>query len=193
MPVPVEAGEVLLRIARDAIARRLGLPPCWGGEPRERSVETWLHGEGATFVTLTEGGDLRGCMGTVEACRPLLDDVRRNAEAAAFRDPRFAPLTRGEYPNIVVAVSLLSPLEQLIVHDEVEAFAAIRPGKDGVLIRLGPLQGTFLPQVWDTYPDPAVFLSALLRKAGIPGGHWPRGAELFRYRVHKFSEEDQEA
>ncbi len=179
-------GRRLLAIARDSIeAWVLGRPEQdWSGTP-ERA---WLHEPGATFVTLKRDGELRGCMGTLEARRPLLEDLRHNARAACRDDPRFPPLAPGELAGTSVEVSLLSPLERVPCASEEEAIAELARGRDGWLIESPPWRGTFLPQVWESLPVPRDFLLQLKRKAGMPSDFWNPGVRLYRYTVEKWSE-----
>jgi AmmeMemoRadiSam system protein B/AmmeMemoRadiSam system protein A len=177
-----EKGETLLKLARSEIASKLGqavTPPAQAG---------WLQEPGASFVTLTRQGELRGCIGTLEAHRPLGVDVRENAVAAAFRDPRFMPLTRAEFDDIRVEVSLLSPAEALAVASEEHALATLRPGIDGVVFEYGHYRSTFLPQVWEQLPEPAEFLAHLKRKAGLSMDFWSESVRLSRYTVSKWKE-----
>lgn len=179
-----EQGETLLALARSEIADKLGMPM-----PKPADT-AWLKKPGATFVTLTRFGDLRGCIGSLEARRPLGLDVRENAVAAAFHDPRFWPLTRDEYDGLQVEVSLLSPAEALDVKGEVDALAALRPHIDGVVFEYGHHRSTFLPQVWEQLPQPAEFLAHLKRKAGLPADFWDDGVRLSRYTVTKWKEKE---
>lgn len=181
--MPDDRGRILPAIARAAIASRFG---------REAPVDVsapWLGEPRACFVTLTVGGELRGCIGSLEPSRPLLQDLRQNALAAAFRDPRFPPLGSGELELIRVEVSLLSPLEPLSFRDEADAVAQLRPGIDGVLLEYGHHRGTFLPQVWKELPGPREFVAHLKRKAGLPATFWDDSLRLYRYTVEKFREE----
>lgn len=183
-PDDEEKGATLLGLARAEIAAKLG-------RPAHRPAEApWLAEPGATFVTLTRNGDLRGCIGTLEAYRPLGVDVRENAVAAAFRDPRFPPLSADEYDDIRVEVSLLSPSEPLAAASEDEALALLRPHVDGVVLEYGHHRATFLPQVWEQLPDPAGFLAHLKRKAGLPADFWDRDVRLSRYTVAKWKEKE---
>jgi len=177
-----EKGSTLLNLARTEIASKLGhdvSPPAQAG---------WLAEPGACFVTLTRQGELRGCVGTLEAHRPLGLDVRENAVAAAFRDPRFMPLSRVEFDEIRVEVSLLSPTEVLVVASEEHALASLRPGIDGVVFEYAEYRSTFLPQVWEQLPGPAEFMAQLRRKAGLPIDFWAEGVRLSRYTVSKWKE-----
>jgi len=178
-----EKGSTLLKLARSEIASKLG---------RERAAPAqsgWLTEPGASFVTLTRQGELRGCIGTLEAHRPLGIDVRENALAAAFRDPRFMPLSYAEFDEIRVEVSLLSLTEALEVGDEASALSALRPHIDGVVFEYQHFRSTFLPQVWEQLPEPAEFLAYLKRKAGLPMDFWSEQVRLSRYTVSKWKEE----
>ncbi|NLH83669.1 MAG: AmmeMemoRadiSam system protein A [Phyllobacteriaceae bacterium] len=186
---PVSAdllGATLLVLARGAIAEALGRPT--GAAPPLGRSTPRLAEPGAAFVTLTEGGELRGCIGSLAPRRALADDVVANARAAAFDDPRFPPLARDELDRIRVEVSVLSPLEPLPVVSEADALAKIRPGVDGLVLEWGRHRGTFLPQVWDDLPDPRAFLAHLKRKAGLPPDFWADDLRLSRYHVEKWSE-----
>jgi AmmeMemoRadiSam system protein B/AmmeMemoRadiSam system protein A len=177
-----DKGSTLLKLARSEIGSKLGHsipPPAHAG---------WLDEPGASFVTLTREGELRGCIGTLEAHRPLGEDVRENAVAAAFRDPRFMPLSRDEFEDIRVEVSLLSPTEPLLVKSEEEALARLRPNVDGVVLEYGHYRSTFLPQVWEQLPNPAEFLAHLKRKAGLSMDFWAEQVRLSRYTVSKWKE-----
>jgi AmmeMemoRadiSam system protein A len=177
-------GDLLVALAREAIAGALEVPA--PDPPGEGAA--WLGERGATFVTLTVDGALRGCIGSVEAYRPLGDDVRANAVAAALRDPRFPPLARHELDRIRIGVSLLSPLEPLPWIDEAEARRRLRRGVDWVVLEVGRRRATFLPQVLEQLPTPAAFLGALKRKADLPEDFWGPEVRLYRYTVTKYEE-----
>lgn len=177
-----ERGEILLAIARAAIARELGR------EARSPQDAPWLHEPGATFVTLRQGSDLRGCIGSLERRRPLAQDVEANAVAAAFRDPRFRPLQLAELDRTRVELSLLSPLEPIECQDEQQALAQIEPGVHGVTFEYGYHRSTFLPQVWEELPDRHEFIAHLRQKAGLPPDFWDPEVKLARYTVEKWSE-----
>jgi AmmeMemoRadiSam system protein A len=177
-----ERGSTLLAIARGAISSALGAgAPC-------RASAAWLEAPGASFVTLRQRGELRGCIGSLQAERSVREDVERNALAAAFRDPRFAPLARAEVAETRIEVSLLSALEPLAAASEREALALLRPGLDGVLLEYGGRRGTFLPQVWEQLREPDDFLAHLRRKAGLPADFWAEELKLSRYTVSKWCE-----
>jgi AmmeMemoRadiSam system protein A len=178
-------GELLLPIARAAIARVLGLP-----HTADESAP-WLAGQGACFVTLTQFGELRGCIGSLQAHRSLLDDVKNNAVSAALRDPRFTPLSVEELDITTVEVSLLSASQEMQVRDEADALAQIRPGVDGIIFEYGSRhRSTFLPQVWESLAQPRDFLAMLRRKAGLPDDFWAEDVKLSRYSVTKWSENE---
>ncbi len=179
-------GRVLTAIARASIADALG---CASAPAPDAA---WLHESGACFVTLTQAGELRGCIGTIDPHRPLGEDVRANARAAALRDPRFAPLTAQELDQTRIEVSVLTPREELAFTSQADALRQLRPGTDGIVLEFGAHRGTFLPQVWDQLPTPDQFMAALLRKAGLPQGFWAPGVRLFRYQVRKSSEPARE-
>ena len=178
-----EQGEILLKIARAAIASRFGLMLEY------RESEAFLSEPGASFVTLKQNGRLRGCIGSLQAHRSLLEDIRHNAQAAAFRDPRFSPLRSDEYHQTTIEVSLLSPLTPVDVRDEADAIGVLRPGIDGVVLQHGNNRGTFLPQVWESLPEPERFLTELKRKAGLTADFWSAEIRLFRYSVYKWTED----
>src|SRR5262249_2391015 len=158
-PLPADAGQVLLPLARGAIAGELGL-----ARPGDDD-QPWLQRPGACFITVTREGALRGCIGTLRAHRALGDDVRANAAAAPFRDPRFAPLAAGEFGTIALEVSVLSAIEPLHWADEADALRQLRPGIDGVIFEYGHHSSTFLPQVWEKMQEPADFVAQLKHKA----------------------------
>ena len=177
-----DQGKTLLQMARAAIAGELALPSS------NASPTDWLKEYGATFVTLTLHGQLRGCIGSLEAHRSLLDDVRHNAVAAAFRDPRFPPLSVDEFDVIKVEVSVLSKAEALHFQNEQDALSQLRPNLDGVILQFGYHRATLLPQVWEQLPTPTEFMAHLKNKAGLPADFWSDNIKLSRYTVQKFRE-----
>lgn len=190
----LEYQNLLLQIARDAISsktrRRLGE----GGQdfqPLEERFPTLgnipeLQEERATFVTLTVGGALRGCIGMLKACRPLAEDVAGNACAAAFEDPRFSPLSIEELEKLEIHISVLSPPGEISFSSERNLLEQIRPGVDGLILQEGGQRGTFLPSVWEELPDPDLFLMHLKMKAGLPAGYWSDTLRVFRYTAEYF-------
>ncbi len=183
MALPDNAGATLLPLARHAIAQRLrrqAAAPDTG--------EAWLAERGASFVTLTIDGDLRGCIGSLEAHRPLAEDVVSNAQSAAFGDPRFPPLSSDELDDVRIEVSVLSAPVPMSFSSRAGALAQLRPGVDGLILTSGHHRATFLPQVWSQLPDPEQFVSHLVRKAGLPASHWGPAVRLERYTVTSFEE-----
>lgn len=178
-----ERGSTVLAIARDAIAGALGL-----SAPRRLPDAPWLREPGSAFVTLRDHGALRGCIGSLEPYRALGDDIAGNAVAAALHDRRFAPLAPAELASIEVEVSLLAPSEPLPCRDQDDAIRQLRPGIDGVVLEYGRHRATFLPQVWESLPEPVEFLSELKQKAGLPADFWHPDLQLRRYGVEKFCE-----
>ncbi len=175
-------GARLIALARAAISGRLGL------HFSVRDDAPFLRQPGATFVTLTQDGRLRGCIGSLTVHRNLVDDVRANACAAAFQDPRFKPLRFEELGAVRVEVSLLSAMQPMAVRDEADALSQLRPGVDGVVLECGRHRGTFLPQVWENLPEPRTFLRELKRKAGLAPDFWDESIRLSRYTVAKWAE-----
>jgi len=176
-------GSALLGAARNAIGQR------FGSAPVPEIAHAALARPGATFVTLRDArGELRGCRGCITPQRALLDDVRANALATAFADWRFPPLAVDEWPGTRIEVSLLGALARLDARSEAQALAALQPGIDGVLLQWHGRQATFLPQVWSELSEPAEFVGALKRKAGLAADFWARDVQLMRYGVRKFVE-----
>ena len=176
---PLIAAGTLIAIARRAIAAaERPQPSSW---PHD-----WLRETRASFVTLRLDGDLRGCIGTVDAHRALGDDVAHNAYGAAYRDSRFAPVTADERERLQVEVSVLGKRVAFEAASEEAALAALCPGLDGIYLEYGAMRATFLPQVWESLPDPLDFLCELRRKAGLPTRFWHEGIRLSRYTVEKF-------
>jgi AmmeMemoRadiSam system protein A len=187
MPV-TDFGTTVLQLARQAIAHRLGRGPApvIADDPR-------LHEKGATFITLSRGGELRGCIGSLRRSRTLGEDVIHNAVAAAVEDSRFSPVTADELDSIAIEVSLLSEPEFLDFFGEEELLAQLRPGEDGLIIFSGCQSATFLPQVWEQLPEPRQFLAALKHKAGLPTNREVVELMAARYHVQKWKETEQEA
>lgn len=179
-------GQILLPIARASIADALGRPL----HANEDAI--WLQDNAACFVTLTQEGQLRGCIGTLEAYRSLLEDVKANARSAAFHDPRFSPLKSKELDYTEIEVSLLSPTQPLGFTDEQDALAQLQPGIDGVVFEFGRYRSTFLPQVWEQLPDSKEFMAHLKQKAGLLPDFWSDQVRLYRYSVSKWKEHDIE-
>jgi AmmeMemoRadiSam system protein A len=188
-------GQRLLALAREVLD---GSRPRWEDEDGNGPLppdppdgwQPWLLAPAATFVSLELAGGLRGCMGTLWPHQRLVDDVRVNARAAAFRDPRFPRLAVAELHAARISVSLLGELQPLAATTFDAAASLLRPGLDGAVVTLGSRRATLLPQVWRDLPDPRDFVAALARKAGLTGPHdRPPGALRFlRYEVESWSE-----
>jgi AmmeMemoRadiSam system protein A len=186
-PWTAERGRQLLRLARESVTEALGLDAA--SAAAGDGGEAWLREPGATFVTLRRREELRGCVGSIEAYRPLVEDVWSNSRAAAFQDTRFPPVERRELPEISFEISLLSHPEPLAAASEAEALRLLRPGVDGVIFEYREHRSTFLPQVWEQLPDPRDFLDHLRQKARLPRGFWAPEVRLSRYGVRKWEEE----
>jgi AmmeMemoRadiSam system protein A len=178
-----ENQQILLQIARDAIFQGLESAK---GCPDIGIIPAELMAKRATFVTLTIGGHLRGCIGMLEACRPLAEDVAENARAAAFDDPRFPPLTENEFKRLEIHISVLSPPEELKFSSEKDVLDQIRPGVDGLILQDGFRRGTFLPSVWQELPEKKLFWAHLKQKAGLSANCWSDTLRVFRYTTDCF-------
>ncbi len=146
-----------------------------------------LRMSGASFVTLYSHQQLRGCIGSLHPARPLLEDVAHNAYAAAFRDPRFEPLTAAEFHYIQIEISILSPLQAISFTSEQSLLEQLRPNTDGLMIQSGARKATFLPKVWESYPRKQDFLAQLKSKAGLFADCHGARINCYRYTVDSFS------
>lgn len=173
----------LLGVARESIADALRRGAREPGPIDAREYAPPLREVRASFVTLQAGGRLRGCIGSLEATRPLVCDVHAHACAAAFADPRFPPLEAHELAGLDVSISVLSAHTPLSFESEAHLLRQLRVGIDGVVLALEGRRGTFLPSVWQTLSDPATFLAQLKRKAGIPAD--AHGYQAWRYTAEK--------
>lgn len=179
---------ILLRLARQAIEDAvLGRP----FSPLDlHSMPEAICKPGASFVTLTIHGELRGCIGALEAYQPLVEDVREHAVGAALHDYRFPPLAEDELKRLEIEISRLTPPQPLRYTTPQELLECLRPGVDGVILREGMHRATFLPQVWEKLPDPADFLSHLCAKMGDSPNTWRyRPLQAYTYQVEEFHEE----
>ena len=180
--------KMLLALARASI--QYGLK--YGG-PLEIELANHplrLTETGAAFVTLEKRGELRGCIGSVKAHRPLVADVAEHAWNAAFRDPRFPPLTELEYDQLSIEISILTQPEEMSFTSEKDLLAQIQPGRDGLIFEDGYRRGLFLPAVWEKIPDVTEFFHHLKQKAGLPVDHWSNSVRVQRFFSHEFSEDD---
>jgi len=187
---PAQVTERLVRANEDGLITlaRLGIehavdhnaPP----QVDPAAVPEALRADGAAFVTLTRAdGSLRGCIGSLEARRPLAQDVAEHGFNAARRDSRFRPVTRDELPGLTVSVSVLTPAIPLPFTDQTDLLGKMRPGVDGLILEDRGRRGLFLPQVWEQLPEPTQFLAHLLRKAGLPETHWSDGVRIWRFET----------
>jgi uncharacterized protein len=179
--------ETLLKIAREAIEKSV----TGGSLPKVKlaALPPSLKENGASFVTLTVQQRLRGCIGALQAYQPLAEDVQEHAAAAALQDPRFPEVIPAELPGISIEVSVLSPQTPLAYEDAQDLLNKIRPGVDGVVLQDGLRKATFLPQVWEKLPDPAMFLSQLCMKMDAPADLWrKKPLDVYIYQVQEFHE-----
>ena len=181
VPLSHDDGQKLAGLAAAVVGARLAArpPPAW---PPPASA---LRERGATFVTLETTGNLRGCIGTLEASRPLYLDVIRNT-VRAMSDPRLPPVIADEWPVLDVCVSVLSAPDPVDVLGRAELLAVLRSGTDGLILTDGVRRATFLPTVWLKLPDPDDFLAALLVKGGWPPDGWPNGLRPLRYTATEY-------
>ncbi len=183
-PLTPSQRDVVLATAHASI--RHGLDR---GSPLEIDIEEYepaLRAERACFVTLNRNGNLRGCIGHLEAIQPLILDVTENAFSAAFRDPRFSPLREEEMEGLEIHVSILTLPQLLEFSSEQDLLSRLRPGIDGLILEDGSHRGTFLPSVWESLPEPRAFLQHLKLKAGLPIDYWSDTIAIFRYETESF-------
>ncbi len=184
-----QEGQILLKTVRQAIKNHLNgevYPPI-----NLDDYPSSLTKKGACFVTLTMHGVLRGCIGSIEASQPLINDVQDRAVGAAFNDPRFPELKLDEYPDLKIEVSRLTPPEKLKYSTHDDLVDKLRPGIDGVILRQNSRRATFLPQVWEGLPDPEQFLGRLCMKMGLDPAAWrDQQLDVEIYQAEKFIEND---
>lgn len=180
-----EQGDVLLRLARATIAEQLGRRPEGKGAVEDPALQV----ECGTFVTLKINDQLRGCIGNLEPVGSIVEGIRRNALNAAFHDYRFSALTAEELAQVHIDISILTRPQPLAYRDGADLIAKLRPGVDGVILRLGRCSATFLPQVWEQLPRAEDFLGHLCRKAGLADTAWLKShPEVETYQVQCFEE-----
>jgi len=177
-----EQGLALVALARETILHELG------GPKPARPAGKRFEEPAATFVTVTREGRLHGCIGSIAPRRSLADDVEENAVAAAFMDPRSSAFREEWIPEMGVEVTVLGPLEPIRFTGEEDLLGKIVPHEDGLVLRWGHFRGTFLPQVWESLPEPRIFLDELKNKAGLPRDFWAGDVEVFRFRVQKWGD-----
>ncbi len=181
MSLSKEHQQRLVELAKNSI--RQGLQ---SGKPLKINAADFpdeLIERRATFVTLLKNKQLRGCIGVLEAIRPLAEDIAENAFSAAFKDPRFPKLAADEFNDLEIHLSLLTPAEPISFTNEQELLSQLKPGIDGLILQDGKRRGTFLPSVWVSLPVPEQFLRHLKQKAGLAPDYWSDSIKVFRYRT----------
>lgn len=181
MSLNKENQQRLLELAKSSIQHGLQT-----GRPLKINLDDYpeeLTERRATFVTLEINQQLRGCIGMLEAVRPLAEDIAENAYSAAFKDPRFPPLEAYELDKLDIHLSILAPAEPVSFSSEQDLIAQLQPGIDGLILEEGRRRGTFLPSVWESLPEPRQFLRHLKQKAGLPPDYWTESIRIYRYRA----------
>jgi len=181
MSLNKENQQRLLELAKSSIQHGLQT-----GQPIKINVDDYpqeLTERRATFVTLEISHQLRGCIGMLEAVRPLVEDIAENAFSAAFKDPRFPPLEAYELDNLDIHLSILTPAEPVSFSSEQDLLSQLQPGIDGLILEEGRRRGTFLPSVWDSLPEPKQFLRHLKQKAGLAPDYWSKTIRVYRYQA----------
>jgi len=186
MPLDETDRGILLKLAKAAIAYGLEHPNRQNYPIDTNLYHDRLQAPRASFVTLLIDNNLRGCIGTLEANRPLVTDIVHNAQAAAFSDPRFEPLKQKEFDRLDIHISILSESEPMEFQSENDVIQQLIPSVDGVILEEHGHRGTFLPSVWEALPDPKQFLYHLKVKANLPGNYWSETIKLFRYTTESF-------
>ena len=182
-------GKILLKVARRAIEQRLFGKSNQDISEEDLNKEIFQEKRGV-FVTLNKRGQLRGCIGHIQPILPLIKGVEENAINAAFNDPRFPPLSKAEYPEIKIEVSVLTNPTSLYFNGYQDLLDKLIPHKHGVILKKGIYQATFLPQVWEQLSEKKEFLTHLSMKAGLPPNGWmDDDIDVFIYEVQAFEEE----
>ncbi len=177
-------GQQLIEIARQSILH--GLEHHQALPVETNQYHNHLCYKRATFVTLHQHGQLRGCIGSLEAVRPLASDISENAYAAAFRDPRFSPLSGQEVSELDIHISILTPTSPMYFSSEEDLIQQLRPGVDGLVVEDTGRRGTFLPSVWKSLPEKRAFWRELKRKASLPYDYWSPTLKVYRYEAQSF-------
>ena len=172
-----------------ALSIRQGLEKGKVLKTKSEDLQGNLGENGASFVTLSKQTNLRGCVGSLEAKRPLAHDVLENAYAAAFRDSRFPFLRPEEWSDLDIKISVLSRAIAVVFYSEANLIAQLHPGIDGLILTDGNLRGTFLPSVWNDFPSPQAFLEQLKMKTKLPADYWSKTIRVERYATIEFGAE----
>ena len=186
--LPEAQRRTLLDLAREVVRQGIAT----GKPPRitvPADLPRTLLAQRATFVTLTIGGELRGCRGSVAPHRSLLHDVAENAWNSAFGDPRFPAVAAHEFDQLEVEISILSSPRRLVAETEADLVRALAPDVDGLILREGGRQGLFLPSVWTQVPHPMRFVRQLKIKAGLRPDYWSGGLEAYKFGTESFGDE----
>ncbi len=176
--------DKLRQLAKASIATGLDT-----GHPLEIDIHHYpekLRENGASFVTLHLNQQLRGCIGSLSAYQPLVMDIAQHAFDAAFRDPRFSPVSKSEFEALDIHISILTPAEPMQFKDEEDLLKQIKPGEDGLILESGYHKGTFLPSVWEQLPEARDFLNHLKLKAGLDRHYWSDDLKVSRYHTLSF-------
>ena len=179
-----EEQRLCLKLARQSILH--GLQQGSALQVRTADYSNDLQQQAACFVTLHKDGQLRGCIGALEAYQPLINDIVEHAFSAAFQDPRFPALKEDEYKKLEIDISVLGKPVPMRFDSEEDLLQQIRPNVDGLILEFGYNRGTFLPSVWEQLPDKKEFLNHLKMKAGLPMHWWDNGAKISRYETFSF-------
>ncbi len=187
IPLSDHEKDFLLTLARQTILKAVNQHPLptW----QDADLTDALSQKGASFVTLTMDGDLRGCIGSLEAYQSLVEDVREHARQAALEDHRFPPVTNAEISRLHIEISRLTPSVPLGYQNPADLPGLLNPNVDGVILKDGFRRATFLPQVWQQLPNEEEFLSHLCTKMGAASDLWKRKVlEVSIYHVEEFEE-----
>lgn len=176
----------LLNLAREVIQYALDSPQRERLPIKVSDYSDPLRQERASFVTLSKSGQLRGCIGSLEAQQALVLDVAHNAYSAAFHDPRFPPVRHSELDQLSIKISVLQPAETVIFNSERNLLEQLRPGQDGLILQCHGQKATFLPSVWEQLPDKKQFLQHLKLKANLSADYWSDDIQIFRYSTESF-------
>jgi AmmeMemoRadiSam system protein A len=179
--------KFMLDLARNAISKHVSNISL----SINKQIPAKLQEKRACFVTLTKKGTLRGCIGHILAIKTLYEDIIENAKAAAFDDPRFAPVTNDELEDLTIEISVLTVPKPFLYATPNQLTAKLAKDKPGVILKSGPYQATFLPQVWEDLPSPEEFLSHLAIKAGLSADSWKNTVEILAYGADVFKERDR--
>lgn len=181
-----EQQKILLQLAHEVIVR--GIQTKDQLTVKIENYDAKLQQISASFVTLQKNGELRGCIGSLKATQALVQDVAKNAFSAAFRDPRFSPVSADEMPLVKIHISVLNPAEPMNINSELDLISQLRPGVDGLIIQDHYHRATFLPSVWESLPDATEFVRHLKHKAGFTSHYWSPQIQAFRYTVTSIKE-----